>query len=65
MGGVPFPLGALTSLFRNSVRFALKMLSSPMPQIWLCESSIVSNSVEPDLQRQKGKRDEERGKGVS
>lgn len=47
---VPFGLEGPTSLFRNSVRFALKKLSSPMPQMALCESSIVSSSVLPDLQ---------------
>jgi hypothetical protein len=41
--------GVVTSLLRNSVRLALKMESSPMPQMRLCESSIVSNSVLPDL----------------
>lgn len=46
---VPCGLEGLTSLLRKSVRFALKKLSSPMPQILLCESSIVSNSVLPDL----------------
>jgi hypothetical protein len=43
--------GVVTSLLRNSVRLALKMESSPMPQMRLCESSIVSSSVLPDLKR--------------
>jgi hypothetical protein len=44
--------GVVTSLLRNSVRFALKIESSPMPQMRLCESSIVSSSVLPDLKRE-------------
>lgn len=43
--------GVATSLFLNSVRLALKIESSPMPQILLWESSIVSSSVLPDLRQ--------------